>query len=73
MSSWREQEMEMERHEKHGNEMYAKGQRDAIAAAVARVEALFKDAHRLMSDGIYSYFVPSSDEVIAAIKGDSDE
>lgn len=43
-----------------------------IAQAVQRVEALFKNAHRLMSDGHYSYVVPDSADVIAAIKGESE-
>lgn len=58
--------------QQYGIEKYHEGQRDAIAAAVQRVEALFKNAHRLMSDGHYSYVVPDSADVIAAIKGESE-
>jgi hypothetical protein len=46
--------------------------RDALLAAEIRVAKVFADAHRLMSDGHYSYIVPSSDEVIEAVRGGND-
>jgi len=49
---------------------YEQGQRDALAGAVVRVEALYRyeDGHRFMADE-----GPTEETVIATIKGDSDE
>jgi len=48
---------------------YEQGQRDALAGAVVRVEALYRyeDGHRFMADE-----GPTEETVIAAIKGDNE-
>ena len=49
---------------------YEQGQRDALAAAVQRVEVLYSKGHFIWDDGIESYGIPHKRDVMTAIKGD---
>jgi hypothetical protein len=55
---------------RQANYWYEQGQRDALAAAVQRVEALYSKGHFIWDDGIESYGIPHKREVMPAITGD---